>query len=225
MERRWLTGAPAISTFLIGLLVFSYGGVYYLGQNNSFAEIQRLETQLQTYQQQLTQARTQLQKLQQNLTASETKLNQNQELLQLMEQELIVPDSFFDSNRTDTWGVSGGHIQITKLQVSPGDTVKEGEIQAFALNIESQESPVKEVTATIKTDQGNITIQFKLVSGIRTNGRWVGFWLVKDIAGQGRRMGGEPAWLPCFEVTFRIINEAGDIDSMLFICEHQAKKN
>jgi len=73
-------------------------------------------------------------------------------------------------------------VRFTKeIKISPYENPAEGEIQAFSIWVISEVSPVKEVTATIETTRGNLTIPFELVEGDRNYGKWEGFWIVRNI--------------------------------------------
>jgi len=181
MQKKWIegTGLPAA---LVILVLIGSSLSYQWGESTSLSMLQQLKQQTQEIEQKLAQTRKQLQQLQQTLETLNQQLNQTREAIQLMEQELTVPESFFNSPRTRTGSVSGGwpYLGFTgELKISPYYNLTEGEIQAFSVWVRS-ELPVVKVVGTIETDDGNITIQFRLTEGTTTLGKWVGFWIIRD---------------------------------------------
>lgn len=125
-------------------------------------------------------------------------------------------DSFFTPDkRPVTCDVMGGylppHLRFTSFKVGPWPAPPEGSIQAFSFWIVSEESPVNEVTATIKTTTGTIVIPFNLVEGNNKDGRWTGGWVLKNVLW----VGSDPQYLG-YMVNLRAVNEKGDEDSLTF---------
>jgi uncharacterized phage infection (PIP) family protein YhgE len=169
--------------------------------------LQQMESELQKRQEELQKKQEELQQLSQTLNQEIDELKlKSEQIIQLMEQQLTVPESFFESNknRSRIFLPSGGglsDILITKIHISPHEDCKEGEIQAFKIWVGAQESQIKEVTATIETNAGNVTVQFKLINGTLQEGEWVGFWLIRNMAGQTDAAGSYTIW-------FRMTSEA-----------------
>jgi len=104
-------------------------------------------------------------------------------LFQQSEKQSIPKEGFIPSSRAKTGIVSGGlpDLAFTKELIIDPYEVKEGEKQIFSVWAKSP-SGVEKVMFVINTDKGNEVIEFKLVEGAATEGRWQGSWIVKDVS-------------------------------------------
>ncbi len=94
--------------------------------------------------------------------------------------EFSRPNNF--SERAEKFLISGekNSPSFTKELIIDPFEVKNGERQYFSIWV-SDSDGIEIVTATIKTDTLEKTLELRLVEGTKTEGRWVGFWVAKDI--------------------------------------------
>ena len=87
------------------------------------------------------------------------------------------------SDRADKFSVSSKEDQptFTKELIVDPFKVKEGEEQYFSIWAKDSDG-VEKVTATIKTDIEDKTIELQLVEGTEEEGRWEGSWLTSNIS-------------------------------------------
>ena len=85
-----------------------------------------------------------------------------------------------------------------ELKINPCFKVKAGEKQVFSIWVKDPQG-IKEVTATIETDNGKKKLDFKLAEGTEEKGRWEGSWRTKDISAN-----------KSYLTKFRAINKKGE---------------
>lgn len=95
----------------------------------------------------------------------------------------------FPSSRAETFTISSGEsypVFFKELIIDPAaspilSTVKEGEKQTYSIWIKDPVGIAK-MTGKINTDTGEEALDFKLVEGPDTEGRWQASWITKDIS-------------------------------------------
>jgi len=204
MERKWQAiMALLVVAILVGSLVS-----YQLGRNSLMQDLTEAQRELNDLQQDLQEVQAKIQQLEKQIEAAQSEKETLKKELELLEQSLVVPDSFFISERAITSQVGkSGDVYFTKeLKISPYYNLSYGEIQAFSVWVWGRVYSVKEVTAIIETNEGNVTIPLKLVEGDRYLGRWTGLWIIRGGALQRTNVMGFPA----YTIWFRAIGVAGN---------------
>ena len=115
------------------------------------------------------------------------------------------------SDRGATFFVGGGKefpAFFKELVVDPIEP-KKGEKQIYSIWVKDPKG-VEKVTATIKTDVEDELIEMKLVEGTKTEGRWQGSWITRNISANSR-----------YETVFQAINKEGKEHSSPFPWESQ----
>ena len=125
------------------------------------------------------------------------------------EKEIPFKGKFTPSQRAATFSTSGGSDYpkfIKELIIDPKNP-KEGEKQIFSIWVEDPDG-VEKVIALIKTNKGEETIEFKLVEGEKTRGRWQGSWEAKDILIDSRYT---------YDMEFKALNKKGKENKIPFL--------
>lgn len=93
--------------------------------------------------------------------------------------------SSFPSERAEKFYISSGegYPVFIKEVIADPFKVKEGEKQTFSIWAKDPQG-IEQVRATIQTDVREEVIELKLVEGDEFEGRWLGFWIAKDISVQ-----------------------------------------
>jgi hypothetical protein len=116
-------------------------------------------------------------------------------------------------SRAAIFSISGGSNYpkfVKELIIDPKDP-KEGEEQIFSTWVEDPDG-IEKVTAVIKTNKGEETIEFKLVEGEKTKGRWQGSWEAKDILINSRYT---------YDMEFKAVNKKGKETKVPFLWHFQ----
>lgn len=121
-------------------------------------------------------------------------------IIDLQQKRISEKEKFIPSDRAATFTVSGGKefpIFTKELIVDPIEPRNE-EKQIFSIWAKDPKE-IKKVIATIKTDKEDEMIELRLIEGTRTEGRWQGFWITRDLSPNSR-----------YQTVFQAINKKGE---------------
>jgi len=129
------------------------------------------------------------------------------------EKEIPFEEKFTPSGRAAIFSTSGGldYPKFVKELVIDPKNPGEGEKQIFSIWVEDPDG-VEKVTAVIKTNKGEETIEFKLAEGEKTGGRWQGFWEAEDILIDSRYT---------YDMDFKAANNKGKETKVPFLWHFQ----
>jgi len=128
-------------------------------------------------------------------------------------KEIPFEEKFTPSERAAIFSTSGGsdYPKFVKELVIDPKNPREGEKQIFSIWAEDPDG-VEKVTAVMKTNKGEETIEFKLVEGEKTEGRWQGSWEAKDILIDSRYT---------YDMDFKALNKKGKETKVPFLWHSQ----
>ena len=131
----------------------------------------------------------------------------------LKEKEILFEEKFTPSERAAKFSTSGGldYPKFVKELIIDPKNPGEGEKQIFSVWVEDPDG-VGKVTAVIKTNKGEETIEFKLAEGEETEGRWQGSWKAKDILIDSRYT---------YDIDFKAVNKKGKETKVPFLWHFQ----
>jgi hypothetical protein len=113
------------------------------------------------------------------------------------------------SERAEKFYISSGKTfpVFTKEVIADPFKVKEGEKQTFSIWVKDPQG-IKEVRANIDPDAEEELIELELVEGTDQEGRWVGFWITRNISAQST-----------YSTNFLAINKEGKDTKMTLFWE------
>jgi hypothetical protein len=105
------------------------------------------------------------------------------------------------SDRAEKYYISsgGGYPSFTKeLIIDPFFEVQDGEEQYLSIWAQDP-TGIAEVTATVKLNEGDRTIDLQLAEGTPQEGRWEGIWIIENVSSN-----------PKCKTEYRVVSESGE---------------